>query len=100
MRNVILVGEYQLQCVGAGRQLHGGLRLAATEMDVVFVCGDVVGDLVGAVLALTQRRAIDEQVMVAGFSLSMPAEATPMPDRPKTTLAGPLTVSPFFRLMK
>ena len=74
--NVILVAEHQLQGVGAGRQFHGSLGLAAAVVDMVFVGRDVVVDFVGPILTLTKRRAIDEQMMVAGV---FPCRRRPVP---------------------
>ncbi len=67
-------------CVAAGGSVSSALVWPGTLMQMKL---EVVGD--GLIRWLPRRIGIDQQMMVAGVSLSEPAGATPMPRRPKCT---------------
>lgn len=88
------IPQNQLERVFARCQFQCGFRLATTEVQVVFIRRQTIGQLIRAILSLSKGRAVDQQVVVAGVFLSVPAGATPMPRRPKTTVTGEDTISP------
>ena len=60
-----MIAEYQLQGVIARRQRDGGFRLAFAEMDMIFVSGKAEIEFFGAIFTLTQRRAVNQQMVMA-----------------------------------
>jgi hypothetical protein len=67
--DVVHVTEHELKSALAGRQLKHGFGLAAAEMNMVLVGRKRVFKLIGAIFALAQRRAIDQEAMMAGIVL-------------------------------
>ena len=102
VRNVVHVAHDQLQRMLPRCQIKLDLGLSATKVFVMIIRRDAIGQLFGAIGAFTERRAVDQQVMMAGLFLfgHGPAGATPMPEKPKLILTGALTVSPSARLMR
>lgn len=60
------VAQNQLQSVLARRQIQCYFGLTAPEVHVMFVGGQTIGQLIRAILALTQRGTVKQQVVVPG----------------------------------
>jgi len=81
--------------VGARRQFHRGLGLAAAEVLVMPSAG--IGSLRASPDGMS---ASISRWWWPVFSCSTPAGATPMSFRPKTTVTGDVTVAPSCGAMK
>ena len=69
MRHVVQVTEYKLQRVLPGRQFKRCLRLASPEVQMVVVGRKAVHQFLGPIFALSDRRSIDQEVMMPGLFL-------------------------------
>lgn len=63
------IPQNQLERVFARCQFQCGFRLATTEVQVVFIRRQTIGQLIRAILSLSKGRAVDQQVVVAGVFL-------------------------------
>ena len=76
---MVLVAQQKLQRVPPQRQGDGRFRLPGTEVQVV--------EVVGYGLVERGQLTVDQQMVMAGIGLSMPAGATPMLVSPKRIVA-------------
>lgn len=88
MRNVACIPQHQLQRVRPRRKVQRHFGLTPTEMQVIVIRRDAIGQLIRAISALPQRRTVDQQVMMARVFLFHSSRGNAIPLRPNTTVTG------------
>lgn len=94
MQHMACIPQHQLQRMTPRRQLQRHLGLATAEMQMIFVRWQAKGQLISAILPLAQRRAVDQQVVMADEILLTPRWGHPHPRQAKISVSPVTTPSP------